>query len=130
MLQISRLWGILNSLLWISLTRRSVFRRLGLYIKWRFYIKLRNWTLNSWIYSWKKQLPAAEVERTRNIASVCLHIERVIGLLKNCYTILKGILSLQTVKGITDEANCKPFSSYDKFVTMCSSSKFMGKYSV
>ena len=74
--------------------------------------------------------PLHEVERTRKIASVCLHIERVIGLLKNYYAILKGILSLRTVKGITDEANCQPFSSCDKFVTMCSSSKFMGKYSV
>ena len=67
------------------------------------------------------------MERTRKIASVRIHIERVIGLLKNRYTILKGILPLRTVKGIADEANSKPFFSCN---CMCSSSKFRGKYSV
>ena len=59
------------------------------------------------------------MEKTRKIASVRMHIERVIGLIKNRYTILKGILPLRTVKGIADDANTKPFSSCNKIVTVC-----------
>ena len=75
----------------------------------------------------KKELSATEVEGTRKIVSVHLHIERVIGLLKNCYTILKGILPLQLVKGIADEANSKPFSSCDKIVTVCAALVNLGE---
>ena len=71
----------------------------------------------------KRHFSAAEVERTRKTASVHIHIERVISLLKNRYTILKGTLPLQTVKGIADEANSKPFSSCDKIVTVCAALK-------
>ena len=75
----------------------------------------------------KNQLSAAEVERTRKIAPVHIHIEKVIGLLKNRYTILKGILTLRTVKGIADEANSKPFSSCDKIVTLCAALVNLGE---
>ena len=67
----------------------------------------------------KKQFLAGEVKRTMMIASVRIHIEKVIDLLKNCLTILKDILPLQTVKGLAVYANCKPFFSCDRTVTVC-----------
>ena len=67
------------------------------------------------------------MERTRKIASVRIHIERVIGLLKNRCTILKGILPFRTVTGIADEADSKPFPSYDKIVTVCAALVNLGE---
>ncbi len=40
----------------------------------------------------KRQLCAFDVERSRKLSSVRVHVERVIGLLRNKYTILHGIL--------------------------------------
>lgn len=41
----------------------------------------------------KSQQDPIDVEKTRGIANVRIHVERVIGLLKNKYTILQGTLS-------------------------------------
>ena len=38
----------------------------------------------------KKQLSQKEVEYSQRLAEVCIHVECVIGLMKNKYTILKG----------------------------------------
>lgn len=52
------------------------------YTKVEYLINLQS-TFNYGILSFtnvKKQLSAQEVETSRNIASVCIHIERIIGL--------------------------------------------------
>ena len=42
---------------------------------------------------------------SRKISSVRIHAERVIGLLKNRYTILQGSLQIQVIKSLTDEVS-------------------------
>ena len=63
----------------------------------------------------KKQLSLDEVEYSQRLSKVKIHIERVIGLLKNKYTILQSTLPVSTLKC----NDGKETSLIDKIVTVC-----------
>ncbi len=63
----------------------------------------------------KKQFSKREVDRARQLSRVRIHVERVIGLLRLKYKILRGILPISFIK-----CNGEEYSSIDKIVTVCS----------
>ena len=67
----------------------------------------------------KKQLSAKEVEASRQITSVRVHVERAIGLIKSRYKILDCVLPLTLLKTLFEEgAECE-IANIDKPFTVC-----------
>ena len=64
----------------------------------------------------KSQLDPVDVKSTRGIANVRIHVERVIGLLRNKYTILQGTLSTDYL--ITSEQ--RQVRLIDRILRVCS----------
>ena len=63
----------------------------------------------------KSQLSQQEVECSQWLAKVRIHVERVIGQMKNKFAILQGVIPVSLVKRTEDET----VSTIDKIVTVC-----------
>ena len=61
----------------------------------------------------KKQLDKVDIDWSRELSLVWIHVERIIGVLKQKYTILQNIISL-----ITDNKD-NNMSTIDKIVKVC-----------
>lgn len=66
----------------------------------------------------KKQLSKMEVDQSRDLSRVRIHIERVIGVLRQKYTILQGTLPIRLFMAHTSEKGT--YSLIDKIVYVCS----------
>lgn len=63
----------------------------------------------------KKQLSLEEVEYSKMLAKVRIHVERVIGLMKNKYSLLRSTLQISMCKVKGDSE----YSQIDKILTVC-----------
>ena len=64
----------------------------------------------------KQQLSLHKVEVSKKLSEVRIHIERVIGLLKNKYKILQGTLPLHLIKHKHDSQD---YANIDRILTVC-----------
>ena len=63
----------------------------------------------------KRQLEKIEVDWSHEISLVRIHVERIIGVLKQKYTILQNVLPISLIQDDNDETQ----STIDKIVTVC-----------
>ena len=68
----------------------------------------------------KSQLDPVEIEETRKIAHVCIHVERVIGLLRQKYTILQSILPIDYLMCNSNKDGGQNIPLIDRILRVCS----------
>lgn len=56
---------------------------------------------------------------SRKISCSRIHIERVIGLMKNRFQILQGTLPITVIKSVNDEADENDLARIDKLLRSC-----------
>ena len=66
----------------------------------------------------KKQLEKQEIDWSRELSIVRIHVERIIGLLKQKYTILQGVLPISLISD--DVTNNDDETTIDKIIKVCS----------
>ena len=74
----------------------------------------------------KKQLSSKEVETSRQIVTVRIHIERVIRLIKNRYRVIDGTLPKNLLKSLQGEADDCEIANIDKIFAVCAALVNMG----
>lgn len=59
------------------------------------------------------------MEKSRNMSRVRVHIERVIGALKGRFRILQGVMTIRSLKSLSDTSDKATLANVDKILRCC-----------